>query len=87
MLVRALFSIAYIDAMEHDGRLDADEAWLEKLIACKALSLKEGLERAKAAAKRLKQAPGNRPTRPIQGQGEACNGHVTGMCNRRCVRV
>ena len=47
---------AYIDAMQQDGRLDADEAWLEKLIACKALSLKEGLERAKAAAKRLKQA-------------------------------
>ena len=47
---------AYIDAMEHDGRLDADEAWLERLIAAKASSLKDGLERAKAAAKRLKQA-------------------------------
>ena len=31
---------AYIDAMEHDGRLDADEAWLERLIAAKASSLK-----------------------------------------------
>ena len=47
---------AYIDVMEHDGRLDADEAWLERRIAVKASSLKEGLERAKAAAKELKQA-------------------------------
>jgi len=34
---------AYIDAMEHDGRLDADEAWLERLIAAKASLLKDGL--------------------------------------------
>ena len=47
---------AYIDAMQQDGRLDADEAWLERQIAAKASSLKDGLERAKAAAKRLKQA-------------------------------
>jgi hypothetical protein len=47
---------AYIDAMQQDGRLDADEARLERLIAAKASSVKDGLERAKAAAKRLKQA-------------------------------
>jgi hypothetical protein len=44
---------AYIDAMQQDGRLDAG---LERQIAAKASSLKDGLERAKAAAKRLKQA-------------------------------
>ena len=47
---------AYIDAMQQDGRLDADEAWLERQIAAKASSLKDGLERAKVVAKRLKQA-------------------------------
>ena len=47
---------AYIDDSEKDGKLDEDEAAVERMIASRAEALRDGLDRAKEAAKKLKSA-------------------------------